>query len=300
MAVVSSMIPIDADTGRSASSSARDTSRQGSGAVGGPSLRARAAHSARGTRASSRAERREFVSSNLVPTLGPVAEREERLAAARGGARRARSPAPRPRSGRRAAAPRRAGEGAVAADVAAEPVRGTKTFGEYVTSGPGRSCRASMRRLRAVRRGGSARDEHTRESRSQSPVSSTGALIRLQGDRPRRRDAIPVPHPRQRRGGGRHELDERRAIVDQHLAYGSMLRARRACARGGARGHGDRGRRAPGRATAVTDGPFAETKRGGRRLLRRRVCEQDEAIELAGLVPSSPGVAVEVLAIAEV
>ena len=56
----------------------------------------------------------------------------------------------------------------------------------------------------------------------------------------------------------------------------------------------------PGDKPFVTDGPFAETKEavGGFYVVD---CDgRDEAIELAGLVPQSPGVAVEVLAIAEV
>ncbi len=56
----------------------------------------------------------------------------------------------------------------------------------------------------------------------------------------------------------------------------------------------------PGEKPFVTDGPFAETKEavGGFYVVE---CEsREEALELAGRVPPSPGAAVEVLPIAEV
>ena len=49
----------------------------------------------------------------------------------------------------------------------------------------------------------------------------------------------------------------------------------------------------------VTDGPFAETKEGVGGFYVVDCTSREEAIELAGQVPRSPGVAVEVLAIAE-
>ena len=55
--------------------------------------------------------------------------------------------------------------------------------------------------------------------------------------------------------------DERRAIVDQHLAYGSMLRERGAYVLGEAlAGTETAAVVRPGERPLVTDGPFAETK----------------------------------------
>ena len=56
----------------------------------------------------------------------------------------------------------------------------------------------------------------------------------------------------------------------------------------------------PGQPAPVTDGPFTETKEaiGGFYLIE---CEsRDEALAIAGKVPPSPGLAVEMLAVAEV
>ena len=95
--------------------------------------------------------------------------------------------------------------------------------------------------------------------------------------------------------------DERRAIVDQHLAYGSMLRERGAYVLGEAlAGTETAAVVRPGERPLVTDGPFAETKEAVGGFYVVECVSRDEAIELAGLVPRSPGVAVEVLAIAEV
>lgn len=94
--------------------------------------------------------------------------------------------------------------------------------------------------------------------------------------------------------------DERRAIVEQHMAYSAMLRERGAHAGGEAL---ERLETAvvvrPGPQPIVTDGPFAETKEaiGGFYLVD--VATRDEALELAGKVPVSPGVAVEVLSCVE-
>ncbi len=93
--------------------------------------------------------------------------------------------------------------------------------------------------------------------------------------------------------------DERRAIVGEHIAYADMLRKRGAYVLGEAL-TGDAATVHPGDKPFVTDGPFAETKEavGGFYVVD---CDgRDEALELAGLVPRSPGVAVEVLAIAAV
>ena len=92
--------------------------------------------------------------------------------------------------------------------------------------------------------------------------------------------------------------DDRRAIVDQHIAYAELLRERGAYVHGDALA-GDAAVVRPGEKPLVTDGPFAETKEavGGFYVVER--ASRDEALELAGLVPQSPGVAVEVLTIAE-
>jgi hypothetical protein len=50
----------------------------------------------------------------------------------------------------------------------------------------------------------------------------------------------------------------------------------------------------------VTDGPFAETKEGVGGFYVVECASREEAIDLAGRVPQSPGVAVEVLEIADV
>jgi hypothetical protein len=92
--------------------------------------------------------------------------------------------------------------------------------------------------------------------------------------------------------------DERRAIVGEHIAYASMLRERGVYVLGEALS-GDAVIVRPGEKPLVTDGPFTETKEavGGSYVVE---CEsRDEAIALAGRVPRSPGVAVEVLGIAE-
>ena len=94
--------------------------------------------------------------------------------------------------------------------------------------------------------------------------------------------------------------DERRAIVDEHIAYGAMLRERGAYVHGEALD--DLSSAAvvrPGAEPLVTDGPFAETKEalGGFYVVE---CEsRGEALELAARVPASPNVAVEVLAIVD-
>ena len=55
----------------------------------------------------------------------------------------------------------------------------------------------------------------------------------------------------------------------------------------------------PGDTPIVTDGPFAETKEAVGGFYVVDCASRDEAIELAGRVPQSPGVAVEVLTIAD-
>ena len=55
----------------------------------------------------------------------------------------------------------------------------------------------------------------------------------------------------------------------------------------------------PGENPFVVDGPFAETKEGVGGFYVVECASRDEAVELAAQVPQSPGVAVEVLPIAD-
>jgi hypothetical protein len=93
--------------------------------------------------------------------------------------------------------------------------------------------------------------------------------------------------------------EERRAIVIEHMAYGAMLRERGVHVLGEALS-GEAATVRPRTDSIVTDGPFAETKEeiGGFYVVD--CASRDEALELAALVPKSPGVAVEVLTIVDV
>jgi hypothetical protein len=92
--------------------------------------------------------------------------------------------------------------------------------------------------------------------------------------------------------------DERRAIVGEHIAYADMLREREAHVLGEALS-GEAVTVRPGESPMVTDGPFAETKEAVGGFYVVECASRDEAVDLAGRVPQSPGVAVEVLTIAE-
>jgi hypothetical protein len=92
--------------------------------------------------------------------------------------------------------------------------------------------------------------------------------------------------------------EERRGIVGQHMAYASMLRERGVHVLGEALS-GEAAVVRPGQRPIVTDGPFAETKEGIGGIYVVECASRDEALGLAGQVPESPGVAVEVLTIAE-
>jgi hypothetical protein len=92
--------------------------------------------------------------------------------------------------------------------------------------------------------------------------------------------------------------EERRAIVEEHFAYGAMLRERGVYVLGEAL-TGEAFKVVPGDAPLVTDGPFADTKEGVGGFYVVDCASREEAIELAGHVPQSPGGAVEVLAIAD-
>lgn len=92
--------------------------------------------------------------------------------------------------------------------------------------------------------------------------------------------------------------DERRAIVDEHVAYSALLRERGALVLGEALS-GDAAVVRPGERPLVTDGRLAETTEAVGGFYVVECAGREEALELAGLVPSSPGVAVEVLQIAD-
>ena len=93
--------------------------------------------------------------------------------------------------------------------------------------------------------------------------------------------------------------DERMTIVREHMAYADMLRGRGVHMLGEAL-NGDAATVRPGEPPIVTDGPFAETKEGVGGFYVIECGTRDEALELAALVPRSPGVAVEVLPIVDV
>ncbi len=94
--------------------------------------------------------------------------------------------------------------------------------------------------------------------------------------------------------------DDRRAIVSEHMAFADMLRERGAYVLGEAlEGRESAAVVRPGEKPFVTDGPFAETKEavGGFDVVE--CASREEALELAGRVPQSPGAVVEVRAIVE-
>jgi len=95
--------------------------------------------------------------------------------------------------------------------------------------------------------------------------------------------------------------DERRAIVDRHLAYGRYLSERGARVASEALDAPETGRtiRFEGDRMIVTDGPFLETKEalGGFYVLEAGSIE--EATELVQPVPRSPGFVAELLPIVD-
>jgi hypothetical protein len=95
--------------------------------------------------------------------------------------------------------------------------------------------------------------------------------------------------------------EERMRIVEEHMAYSQMLRDLGAYVSGEAlddpRGSSFVVR--PGETPIVSDGPFAETKEAIGGFYVVEVADGDQAIDLAKQVPLSPGLAVEVLPIAE-
>jgi hypothetical protein len=90
--------------------------------------------------------------------------------------------------------------------------------------------------------------------------------------------------------------EERMAIVEEHMAYGALLRDRGAHVAGEALEDPTTAVVVrPGASPVLTDGPFAETKEAVGGFYLVECASRAEAIELAGRVPVSPGVAVEVL-----
>ena len=94
--------------------------------------------------------------------------------------------------------------------------------------------------------------------------------------------------------------EERMSIVEEHMDYADMLRDLGVYVSGEAlEGAGTAFVVRPGEQPIVTDGPFAETKEAIGGFYVVDVRDRDEAIRLAGQVPQSPSLAVEVLRIAE-
>jgi hypothetical protein len=95
--------------------------------------------------------------------------------------------------------------------------------------------------------------------------------------------------------------EERRAMVEEHIAYSTMLRERGAYVHGEALDDPSTSFVVrPGEQPFVTDGPFAETKEAVGGFYVVDCARREDAIELAARVPQSPGVAVEVLTIVDV
>ena len=94
--------------------------------------------------------------------------------------------------------------------------------------------------------------------------------------------------------------EERMRIVSEHIAYSKMLRDLGVYVSGEAL---EDPRSSvvvrPGENPIVSDGPFTETKEAAGGFYVIDVVSRDQALELAGKVPISPGLAVEVLRIAE-
>jgi hypothetical protein len=103
-------------------------------------------------------------------------------------------------------------------------------------------------------------------------------------------------------GVGSLSANERRAIVDEHIAFAGSLREEGAYAGGDALSSSADAKvmKRDGDRSVVTDGPFAETKEqlGGFYLLE---CDGvEEALRWAEQVPKSPGLVVEIRPIAAV
>ncbi len=93
--------------------------------------------------------------------------------------------------------------------------------------------------------------------------------------------------------------DERRAIVEGHIAFSTMLRERDALRFGEALAPSAEAAVLRHRLRGVSDGPFAETKEQLGGLYVVECADRDEAIELARQLPDSPGLVIEVRPILE-
>ena len=95
---------------------------------------------------------------------------------------------------------------------------------------------------------------------------------------------------------------ERRAMVDDHIAYAGMLRERGAYVYGDPLDAPDTGRviRFDGPSATITDGPFVEAKESLGGVYVLECATPDEAIELARQLPRSPGLVAELRPIPEV
>lgn len=88
--------------------------------------------------------------------------------------------------------------------------------------------------------------------------------------------------------------DQRRAIVEGHIAFSKALRERGQLRFGEALvPSAEAAVVRPGR-RGVSDGPFAETKEQLGGLYVVECADRDEALELARQIPGSPGLATEV------
>jgi hypothetical protein len=96
--------------------------------------------------------------------------------------------------------------------------------------------------------------------------------------------------------------DERRAIVDEHIRFHSGLRERGALVQGeplADRSGAFTVRRDPDAQNLVTDGPFIETKEQIGSFYLIECADRTEALAIASEVPSSPGLVVEALPVAQ-
>jgi hypothetical protein len=93
--------------------------------------------------------------------------------------------------------------------------------------------------------------------------------------------------------------NERRLIVEGHLAFSKMLRERDALRFGEALAPSTTAATVRPRRRGVSDGPFAETKEQLGGLYVVECANRDEAVELARQIPDSPGLVIEVRPIDE-
>ena len=88
--------------------------------------------------------------------------------------------------------------------------------------------------------------------------------------------------------------NQRRAIVEGHLAFTRMLVERDVLRFGEALAPSKEAAVVRPRRRGVSDGPFAETKEQLGGLYVVECADPDEAVELARQIPDSPGLAIEI------